>query len=118
LNSALTPELHTLGLYLKARIDGGPDFRMLLDSGAQHVVLGRKSAARIGRKDGAPFDLVGVGGAVKSCSRSTRGTVRIAGLTFEDCDILIVDGQLPEGIDGVIPMSLFEGFLVRLDMAA
>jgi hypothetical protein len=115
LNALLTPESQT-GLYFKARIDGGPLLRLLLDSGSQHIVLDRRAAAKTGRAAGSGFELVGVGAAAKSCRHAAPGTLQIGDLLLEDCAILVVDGQLMEGVDGVIPLSLFADFLVRLDV--
>ncbi|HUB81068.1 MAG TPA: aspartyl protease family protein [Bryobacteraceae bacterium] len=116
LNAVLTPESRTQGLYFKARIDGGPLLRLLLDSGAQHIVLGWRAAAKVGRKAGSGFELVGVGAAAKSCRRTRPGTLQIDDLVLENCPILAVDGPLMDGIDGIIPLSLFADFLVRLDI--
>jgi predicted aspartyl protease len=116
LYSVITPESQTMGLYLKTRIDGGPVLRMLLDSGAQHIVLDRRAAARVGRKTGSAFELVGVGTSTKSCTRAAPGTVQIGDLVLENCDILVVDGPIADDVDGVIPASLFAGFLIRLDL--
>jgi len=116
LDALITPQARTIGLYLKARIDGGPVLRLLLDSGAQHIVLDRRAAARTGRTAGSDFELVGVGAAARSCKRAAPGTVEIGALVLENCGILAVDGEVLEGVDGVIPMSLFASFLVRLDL--
>jgi predicted aspartyl protease len=116
LNAVITPEAQTMGLYFKARIDGGPVLRMLLDSGAQHIVLDKRAAAKVGRTAGSDFELVGVGASARTCRRAVPGTVEIGDLVLENCDILVVDGQVLEGVDGVIPLSLFANFLVRLDL--
>lgn len=116
LHSLFTPKAKTMGLYLKARIDGGPVLRLLLDSGARHLVLDKHAAAALGREPVSTLELVGVGTAAKTARRVSPGTLEIADLVLPHCDILTVDIQLLEGIDGVIPMSLFSGFLVRLDM--
>jgi hypothetical protein len=77
-------------------------------------VLDRRSAAKVGRKAGTALELVGVGAASKACKRGTPGTVQIGDLVLDDCDILAADGPILDGVDGVIPMSLFAGFLLRL----
>ena len=118
LNAVTTPEARTLGLFLKARIDGGPVLRLLLDSGAQHIMLDRRAAAKMGRTDGTALELVGVGARARDCKRAAPGTVQIGDLVLPDCDILVVDGQILEGVDGIVPMSLFAGFLVHLDAPA
>ena len=115
LNLLFNPESRTMGLYCKTRIDGGPVMRMLLDSGAQHIVLDRRAAVKTGRTEGADFELVGVGAVARRCKRAAPATVEIGGLVLKDCDVMVVDGEVLDGIDGVIPMSLFAGFLVRFD---
>jgi predicted aspartyl protease len=116
LNSLRTPESQTEGLYFKARIDGGPVLRMLLDSGAQHVVLDRRSAAKVGGTSGTALEMVGAGAASKACQRAAPGTIQIGDLVVENCPILVAAGPIMDGIDGVIPMSLFAGFLLCLNV--
>ena len=116
LNSVMTPQSQTEGLYVKARIDGGPVLRMLLDSGAQHVVMDRRSAAKVGATSGTALELVGAGAASKAFRRAAPGTIRIGDLVVENCPILVADGPIMDGIDGVIPMSLFARFLLRLNV--
>ena len=72
-----------MGLYLKVRIDGGPALRLLLDSGAQHIVLDRRAAAKVGHARGTAFELVGVGGPPKVCKRTAPATVTIGDLTLQ-----------------------------------
>jgi predicted aspartyl protease len=116
LNAVITPESQTMGLFFKVRIDGGPVLRMLLDSGAQYVVLDKRAAAKVGRTGGSALELVGVGASAKACRRAPPGRLAIGDLVLDGCDILVVDGQILDGIDGIIPMSLFAGFLAHLDI--
>jgi predicted aspartyl protease len=116
LNTLFTPAAGTTGLFLKARIDGGPALRLLLDSGAQYIVLDQRAAARSGRPTGAALELVGLGAAAKTARRMAQSSLEIGDLALRDCAVLAVDSPLMEGIDGVLPMSLFAGFLVRLDV--
>lgn len=116
LNSLFSPDTRTAGLFMKARIDGGPVLRMLLDSGAQYVVLGKRAAAPLGKTAGAGLELVGIGAAPGVARRLRPETVQIGDLELRDCGVLALDDKLPDGLDGVIPLSLFSGFLVRLDM--
>jgi predicted aspartyl protease len=116
LNALVTPESQGQGLFLKARIDGGPELRMLLDSGAQHVVLDKRAAARIGKSAGATLELVGLGASAKTCRRVAPGTVQIGELILKDCEMVVLDNHLIDGIDGIIPLSLFADYLVRLDL--
>ena len=83
-----------MGLYFKARIDGGPVLRMLLDSGAQHIVLDKRAATKVGRTAGSGFELVGVGASSNQCRRTAPGAIEIGDLVLQNCDILVVDGQI------------------------
>src|SRR5580704_16327631 len=89
----ITPESQSQGLFLKARIDGGPELRMLLDSGAQHVILDKRAAARVGRSPGAAIaiEVVGLGGSAKTCRRTSPSAVQIGDLIVRDCEIMVVD---------------------------
>ncbi len=116
LNSLVIPASPATGLFLKARIDGGPTLRLLLDSGAQNIVLSKRAAAKSGYSGGAELDLVGAGESTSVARMATAGSVAIGDLEFHDCALIIVDHKLLDGIDGVIPLSLFSNFLVRLDI--
>ena len=117
LGSFVIPPSSPAGLLLKVRIDSGPVLRLLLDSGAQFIALDKAAAAKSGHTGGSELDLVGVGKQPKSARMAKAGSVRIGDLVFHDCDLIVADGKLLDGIDGVIPLSLFAGFLVRLDIA-
>lgn len=116
LGSFVIPPSSPAGLLLKVRIDSGPVLRLLLDSGAQFIVLDKSAAARSRLSGGSELDLIGVGKQPKSARMAKAGSVRIGDLVFHDCDVILADGRLLDGIDGVIPLSLFSGFLVRLDI--
>jgi hypothetical protein len=105
-----------MGLFLRARIDGGPVLNFLLDSGAQHIVLDKRSAALLGRSAGASLDMVGLGAMDKTARSVGTASVQIGDLVLRNCSLVAVDRKLLEGIDGVIPLALFAGFLVRLDI--
>lgn len=87
---------------------------MILDSGADLMVIGAKAARAAGISGGPVKDLVGLG------SRSVRvglaKTVDIGPVPFRNCRVGVVKGQPFEGADGVIPLSLFSQFRLRLDL--
>jgi hypothetical protein len=114
----IVPPNSPLGLILKVRIDNGPVLRLLLDSGAQFIVLDKAAAAKSGHSVGSEFDLVGVGRSPRPGRMAQAGAVAIGDLVFHNCGLIIADGKLLDGLDGVIPLSLFAGFLVRLDIPA
>jgi hypothetical protein len=116
LNSLFSPQAQTMGLFMKARIGGGPSLRLLLDSGAQHIVLNRSASAPLSQPGGSTLELVGLGGSDQGARRLACATIAIGDLALRDCDMLAVNAQLLDGIDGVVPLSLFAGFLVHLDI--
>jgi hypothetical protein len=111
----VAPPAGTVGLIVKARINGGPQLRLLLDSGADSIVLDRRAAAKSACTGAVDFDLVGVGTA--GAAKSARAhTVEIADLTLHDVPLLIAGQPIPEGIQGVLPLAIFGEFLIRLDV--
>ena len=116
LGSFVIPPSAPAGLLLRVRIDSGPVLRLLLDSGAEFIVLNKAAASKSGHSGGSDLDLVGAGRTPKAARLTKAGSVAIGDLVFHDCGLIIADGKLLEGIDGVIPLSLFAGFLVRLDI--
>jgi hypothetical protein len=111
----VSPPAGTIGLIVKARINGGPPLRLLLDSGADSIVLDRRSAAKSACTGADDIDLVGAGttGAAKAAHART---VEIADLTLRDVPLLIAGQPIPDGIQGVLPLAAFSGFLIRLDV--
>src|ERR1700687_2795606 len=61
LGSFVIPPSSPAGLLLKVPIDSGPVRRLLLDSGAQYIVLDKAAAAKSGHTGGSELDLIGVG---------------------------------------------------------
>jgi predicted aspartyl protease len=117
LGASFTPGAGTVGLILKVRINGGPPLRMLLDSGAQFLVLERMAAVRAGCPELSEFDLIETGAAsATQVKRAFADVVQLSDLTFRSVPVLITDHTLPDGIQGIVPLSLFSGYLIRLDI--
>ena len=108
--------LAPMGLVLKARVNGGPALRLLLDSGAQDIALSRKEAARMGLSGQPGLHLVGMGASLGTAVRLSPGRMESGGLVLENCPMFSTDAPMREGIDGVVPLWLFAGFMVRLDV--
>lgn len=102
------------GVLLHGRINGGRPLRLLLDSGAEFIVIGAKAARSIGISARSEMELVGLG------SRPARvgwaETVEIGPVRFRNCRVALVEGNVIDGADGVIPLSLFSDFLLRLNL--
>ena len=113
----VAPPAGDVGVLIRARINGGPTLRLLLDSGAQYVTLDRRAAAKSGCSGGEDLDLVGAGAPAAATARKlTAATVEIADLTLRDVPLLVTSHGLGDGIDGVAPLCLFSEYLIRLDL--
>ena len=113
----VAPPTHTVGLVVKARINSGPILRLLLDSGTQYVVLDRKAALRSGCSGGDDLDLVGAGAPAATVVKMQRAeTIQVGDFALHNIPLLIEDRAIADGIQGAMPLSLFFGFLIRLDI--
>ncbi len=106
--------IHAAGVLLHACINGGRPLRLVLDSGAECIVIGAKAARSAGIPARSEMELVGLE------SRPARvgwaDTVEIGPVRFRNCRVGLVEGNVIEGADGVIPLSLFSDFLLRLNL--
>src|SRR5215475_11580428 len=57
----VVPPTRMVGLIVKARVNGGPELRLLLDSGASMITLDTRAAAKSNCVGGIDYDLVGAG---------------------------------------------------------
>jgi hypothetical protein len=107
------------GLLVKARINGGPSLRLLVDSGSQYVVLGRSAALHSHCAGGADFELVGAGAPTAArAKRQVADTLALGDLTLRGVPLVVTDRAFADGIQGVLPLAIFSEFLVRLDFPA
>lgn len=102
------------GVLLHACINGGRPLRLVLDSGAEFIVIGAKAARSVGLSAGSEMELVGLGSRPARVGRAE--TVGIGPVSFRNCRVALVHGKVVEGADGVIPLSLFSDFLLRLNL--
>lgn len=116
LTSFVIPPGAPLGVLLKVRIENGPVLRLLLDSGAEFIVLDKNAAAKSGLSGDSEFALVGMGRSPRAARLATAGTITVGDLVFQNCRLIVAGGKVLDGVDGVIPLSLFAGFLMRLDL--
>jgi predicted aspartyl protease len=119
LGPLVVPPARTTGLLIKVRINGGAPLGLLLDSGTQYLVLDRRTARRSGCTGGTDFELVGAGAQTPAVVKKGQvDEMQIGDLTMRDVPLLVVDAPLPNGIQGVLPLAIFAGFLIRLDLPA
>ena len=106
------------GVLLKARINGGRPLHLILDSGAEHVVISRSTARVSGLAERSSLTLVGFGRVEEAGHLMVAQKLDVGPLSFRDFPVDVVDHKVLEGADGVVPLALFSGFLVRLDFPA
>lgn len=115
----VVPPTRTAGLVISARINGGPPLRLLLDSGAQCLVLDHRAAEKSRCTGGVDLDLVGAGAPAAALTKMQQAqTVQVGDLVLHDVPVVIANRKLADGIEGALPLSLFAGFLIRLDLPA
>lgn len=104
------------GVTLSVQVNGGPPLRLLVDTGAQDIVISQKAATRSGLEASKERQMVCAGGAPRSILRDgIAGTVSVGPVSFRDHLVLVTSAKFRDGLDGVIPISLFRGFLMSLD---
>jgi predicted aspartyl protease len=111
----MTPPALISGLLVKARINGGPLLRLLLDSGAQQIVIDPNAARKSECDGGVRIGVLTPGAPAASARNVVARTVEVGDLAFHDVPLLVAEGKLAEGIEGVFPLSLFSEFVVRID---
>jgi hypothetical protein len=115
----VVPPTRVAGLEVVARVNGGPPLRLLLDSGAQCLVLDRRAAEKSGCTGGVALDLVGAGAPAAEATKLQQAqTVQTGDLVLHNVPVVIENHKLADGIQGALPLSLFAGYLIRLDLPA
>jgi predicted aspartyl protease len=118
LDPYVAPPAITVGLLVKVRINGGPMLRLLLDSGTQYIVLNRRAALKSGCAGGSDIELVGAGAPSATRVKQLHAdTLQVGELTLRGVPLLITELSIADGIQGALPMSIFAGFLIRLDIS-
>ena len=102
-----------MGFLVYGRINGGRPLGLILDSAADEVVIGAKTARLAGIIATSDIDLVGPGN--RPARVGLADTFEVGPVRFRNCRVALVNGDVIEGADGVIPLSLFSGFLLQLD---
>src|SRR5215469_4241671 len=107
---------HPAGLLLSVRLNHGPMLHLLLDTGATDLTIDRKSAEQSGIEAVEYLDMVCPGESAKEKLGTGKArTIEIGPVTFLNYRVSVAARRLPEGLAGVIPMSLFRGFLASVD---
>jgi len=119
LDRFVAPPNRAAGLLVKVRINGGPQLSLLVDSGTQYVVVDRTAALRSHCAGGADLEMIGAGAASATLVKHrTADTLELGDLTLRGVPMVVADRTLADGIQGALPLSIFAGFLIRLDFRA
>lgn len=107
------------GVVLRASINSGKPLRLVLDTGADGIVLNPRPAREAGLERLGDAALGGAGerGAVPAYLALAR-SVAIDDLRIENCLVRVAASDLVPGADGVIGANVFQEFVLRLDAAA
>jgi predicted aspartyl protease len=115
----VVPPNRIAGLLVKARISGGPTLRLLVDSGSQWVVIDRAAALHSHCDGGAALELVGAGAAEAGRAKhQTAETLELGDLTLRGVPVIVSNRKLADGVQGVLPLAILSGFLIRLNFPA
>ena len=106
------------GVLLPVRINDGKPLHLLIDTGADGIVISRRALPGSGLEVLTSAGVRGFGSEDLTGVVALARSVAIGDLRLENCALQVVDGQLTPGADGVIGTDVFEQFLVRLDMAS
>jgi len=107
------------GLLLHAKINGGRELKLIVDTGASGVVLNASSARGMNLELLAQTALAGFGSGPMAQARLAlaasfeSGEFQLANLLLE-----ISQMELTVDADGVVGLDLFENFLIRVDARA
>lgn len=104
------------GVVLQIRLNGSRPLRMLLDSGAEGILVHQRAVRNLALERLADSSIGGLGrnGGVAGEVALAR-SVSAGPLTWENCLIRITPEAVVPGADGIIGLDMFRNFLVQLD---
>jgi predicted aspartyl protease len=115
LQSLMQDSTHLRGFGLMVKLnDRG--YRMLLDTGASGIIVGRKAVEHAGLEKIARESIGGIGDkGEQSGYTAVAKHIRIGELEFEDCVVEVSDRTSVGGEDGLIGADVFDSYLVDID---
>lgn len=104
------------GLFLRARINGDREVKLVLDTGATGIVLNASAGLRMEFEFLAEAVFWGFGSATPAGARIARAALFETGvLKMTNLLLYVSDTDLMPAADGVIGLDVFKDFLIRLD---
>jgi tetratricopeptide (TPR) repeat protein len=118
LETFIAPNGQIGGVLLKASINHGNPLRLILDTGADGILLTSKAVRNLGLETLTRSQISGLGQqAPANALVAVARTVEIEDFRLQDCVLQVSDVGLP-GADGIIGANVFQEFLIRLDARA
>ena len=106
-----------IGYGLPVSINGAKPMQLLLDSGADNILISEKHAKSLHLKYFAEGRIVSVSGRETAASRlGVAETVTIGDLVFHDAVVQVMPHEATVDQDGLIGLAVFSKFLVGLDL--
>src|SRR4051794_16004817 len=109
--------VQTAGVLLPVRINHSRTFRLVLDTGASGITLGRRAARSLGLEAQGQMEMAGVGG-MRQVQTAVARTIQVGEVELADCAVRVTSDDLTRGADGVVGLNLFQDFRIRLDAGA
>lgn len=104
------------GLTLKASLNGGKPLRLMIDTGADGIVVNRNSVRTAALEPLVDSALEGLGkGSATKATLTLAESVSFGDLRWTNRFVQVIDANFLPGADGVIGTNVFQEFLVRID---
>ncbi len=117
---SMTPHANDVGQMgawaLDMSINKQSPVRLTIDTGASGILINRIAAEKAGLKSVVSTKISGIGdqGAV-SGYMAYADSLRIGGMEFADCPVIVSDQRSVVGSSGLVGMDVFQDFMVTLD---
>ena len=111
--------IRSVGFVLRARINGGRELNLILDTGATGIVLNASAGSEMYLHFLADAVLSGFGTTQPITARiASAASFEAAGLKISNLLFHVSATDLTRAADGMIGLDVFENFLIRLDPSA
>ena len=107
--TGLPLERHGGALHVNAQVAGKP-LRMLVDTGASMTAISRAEVAALDATATGERVRVRTAGGVVEAEVHRVSDVEVGGLRLESLSVLVLDGPLPRGVDGLLGMDVLDHF--------
>jgi tetratricopeptide (TPR) repeat protein len=117
LEAMLRDPRHVIGYGLVVKLNDRNQ-RLLLDTGASGIVIGRKAAEKAGLTRIAAMSFAGIGDkGLQGGYLALAEHIRVGELEFQDCVVHVSDRASITDEDGLIGANVFGSYLIDIDMS-